>query len=197
MADTFYVFTENGEMRVYEYLDLLQEIHDMLEDGGIEVSDIPTSDDILDTINSRADELQDDTVCVFTWVAVSDPEVLGVVREFCPTKFPIELAVGDDLELGADTFYDMDAICSSTNPKYFANMCNGYDTIEPVEAKVDFSAGRGYPTECELVLNTRYGRVLTPIACKSINEALRIAEDYGMPYRIFVGGKCVKQGWRI
>ena len=77
-------------------------------------------------------------------------------------------------------------------PKYFANMCTA---SEDIEAKVNFTQ-KGYPTECEIVFNTRYGREFAPMKCKSINEALKLAEEWNMPYRIFVGGKCIKKGWR-
>ena len=48
---------------------------------------------------------------------------------------------------------------------------------------------------CKLVMNTRWGYVMHPVECKSIREALRIAKEDGMAYRIFVGGKLVKSGW--
>ena len=79
-----------------------------------------------------------------------------------------------------------------SKPTYFANMCTASGNIE---AKVEFITP-GMPTECELVLNTRSGHTMTPMQCKSINEALRLAKEYNMPYRIFVGGKCIKSGWR-
>lgn len=49
--------------------------------------------------------------------------------------------------------------------------------------------------KCKLVFNTRNGYCMQPIECKSIAEAIRIARDEEMAYRIFVDGKCIKQGW--
>ena len=49
--------------------------------------------------------------------------------------------------------------------------------------------------KCKLVLNTRWGYCMPPIECKSINEAIRIAREEEMAYRIFVDGKCIKNGW--
>lgn len=48
---------------------------------------------------------------------------------------------------------------------------------------------------CEIVFNTKWGYCMTPIECKSITEAIRIAKEEGMAFRLFVGGKCVKSGW--
>ncbi len=79
-----------------------------------------------------------------------------------------------------------------SKPTYFADMCTASGNIE---AKVEFITP-GIPTPCEIVFNTPWGRELSPIECKSINEALKLAKEYNMPYRIFVGGECIKSGWR-
>lgn len=49
--------------------------------------------------------------------------------------------------------------------------------------------------KCKLVMNTRWGYICHPIECKSIREAIRIAREEEMAYRIFVDGKCIKSGW--
>lgn len=49
--------------------------------------------------------------------------------------------------------------------------------------------------KCKLVMNTRWGYCMQPIECKSISEAIRIAREEEMVYRIFVDGKCIKSGW--
>lgn len=48
---------------------------------------------------------------------------------------------------------------------------------------------------CEIIFNTAWGYCLTPIKCKSIAEAKRKAVEYGMAYRIIVGGAVVARGW--
>ena len=81
----------------------------------------------------------------------------------------------------------------NNKPKYFANMCSA---SEDIEAKVNFTS-KGIPTECEIVFNSPLtGKVFNPIKCKSINEALKLASEWNMPYNIFVGGECIKSGWR-
>lgn len=50
---------------------------------------------------------------------------------------------------------------------------------------------------CTLVLNTRWGYILSPIDCDSIKQALGLAKDFGMAYRIFDhSGKLLRSGWR-
>lgn len=49
--------------------------------------------------------------------------------------------------------------------------------------------------ECEVIFNTKWGYCMTPIKCKSIVEAIRLAKQKEMAFRIFVDGKCVKTGW--
>lgn len=49
--------------------------------------------------------------------------------------------------------------------------------------------------ECTIVFNTRWGYCMKPIKCKSIAEALRLAHEMQMAYRIFVNGKSYKSGW--
>ena len=39
---------------------------------------------------------------------------------------------------------------------------------------------------CKLIMNTKNGYILSPIDCKSINAALKIASENGLAYRIFV-----------
>lgn len=48
---------------------------------------------------------------------------------------------------------------------------------------------------CKIVFNTKWGYCMTPIECKSIAEAIRLAKEEEMAFRIFVNGKCVKSGW--
>lgn len=48
---------------------------------------------------------------------------------------------------------------------------------------------------CKIVFNTKWGYCMSPIECKSIAEAIRIAKKEEMAFRIFVDGKCVKSGW--
>ena len=50
---------------------------------------------------------------------------------------------------------------------------------------------------CKLIMNTKNGYILSPIDCKSINAALKIASENGLAYRIFVNGQLVKSGWTI
>lgn len=47
---------------------------------------------------------------------------------------------------------------------------------------------------CEIIFNTKWGYCMQPVKCKSIAEAIRMAKEKGMAFRIFVGGKCVKNG---
>ena len=49
--------------------------------------------------------------------------------------------------------------------------------------------------ECVVICNTKWGYCMTPIKCKSINEAVRYAKSTAMAYRIFVDGKLVRSGW--
>lgn len=53
--------------------------------------------------------------------------------------------------------------------------------------------GKAIP--CTIVFNTRNGHIMQPIKCKSMSKALKLAREYGLAYRIFVGKKCVKSGW--
>ena len=55
----------------------------------------------------------------------------------------------------------------------------------------------GKSKECEIVFNTKYGYIFQPIKCKSITEALRLAEERGEAYRIFCDGKLIRRGWII
>ena len=55
----------------------------------------------------------------------------------------------------------------------------------------------GKSKECEIVFNTKYGYIFQPIKCKSIAEALRLAEERGEAYRIFCDGKLIRRGWII
>lgn len=49
---------------------------------------------------------------------------------------------------------------------------------------------------CTVVVNAAItGRTFPPKRCESMAEALRYARDMAMPYRIFVGKKCIKRGW--
>lgn len=49
--------------------------------------------------------------------------------------------------------------------------------------------------ECTITFNTRWGYCMQPIKCKSIAEALRLAHEIQMAFRIFVNGKFYKSGW--
>lgn len=49
--------------------------------------------------------------------------------------------------------------------------------------------------ECTIVFNTRWGYCMQPTKCKSIAEALRLAHEMQMAFRIFVDGKFYKSGW--
>ena len=49
--------------------------------------------------------------------------------------------------------------------------------------------------ECTIVFNTRWGYCMQPTKCKSIAEALRLAHETQMAFRIFVDGKFYKSGW--
>ena len=48
---------------------------------------------------------------------------------------------------------------------------------------------------CKIIFNTKWGYCMTPVKCKSIAEAIRLAKETQMAYRIFCGGKCIKRGW--
>ena len=48
---------------------------------------------------------------------------------------------------------------------------------------------------CTIIFNTKWGYIMQPIKCESIRAALRLAEDCGMIFRIFVNGKCIRRGW--
>lgn len=49
--------------------------------------------------------------------------------------------------------------------------------------------------QCEIIFNTKYGYCMQLIKCKSIAEAIRMAKEREMAFRIFVNGKCVRTGW--
>lgn len=50
--------------------------------------------------------------------------------------------------------------------------------------------------ECTIIFNTTYGYCMKPQKCRSISEALRLAKNNGMAYRIFgKDGKFIKSGW--
>lgn len=53
------------------------------------------------------------------------------------------------------------------------------------------------PIPCEIIFNTKWGYCMTPIKCKSIAEALRLAHEREMAFRIFVNNECVKRGWYV
>lgn len=48
---------------------------------------------------------------------------------------------------------------------------------------------------CEIVFNTKWGHCMTPIECKSIAEAISLAKEKEMAFRIIINGKRVKSGW--
>ena len=50
---------------------------------------------------------------------------------------------------------------------------------------------------CTLIMNTKYGYILSPVQCNSIRQAIKTAKQAGLAYRIFVNGKQVRQGWII
>ena len=58
---------------------------------------------------------------------------------------------------------------------------------------------RGIAKPCRLVMNGhRTGYIFTPIECRSVSEALKIARESGFPYRIFdMSGKLIRQGWFV
>ena len=58
-----------------------------------------------------------------------------------------------------------------------------------------FNGGGYMRKQCEIILNTTWGYCMRPIKCQSIAEAIKMAEETGMAFRIFVDGKCVKTGW--
>lgn len=49
--------------------------------------------------------------------------------------------------------------------------------------------------ECTIIFNTKWGYCMTPIKCNSISSAIKLAKEEQMAFRIFVDGKCVKNGW--
>lgn len=49
--------------------------------------------------------------------------------------------------------------------------------------------------ECTLICNTKWGYCLAEMKCKSIRQAVRMAKEMEMAYRVFVDGKCVRRGW--
>ncbi len=49
--------------------------------------------------------------------------------------------------------------------------------------------------ECTIIFNTAWGSCVSPIKCKSIAEALRLAHEMQMAFRIFVDEKFYKSGW--
>ncbi len=56
---------------------------------------------------------------------------------------------------------------------------------------------RGVAKPCKLVMNGhKTGYIFTPIECRSIAEAIKIARECAFLYRIFdMDGKLVRQGW--
>ena len=54
-------------------------------------------------------------------------------------------------------------------------------------------------TLCQIIFNgPKDGFVFTPIICESISEALKLAKEWAMPYRIFdMNGKFLRKGWKI
>lgn len=48
--------------------------------------------------------------------------------------------------------------------------------------------------KCILICNTKWGYCLKERECESIREAIRIAKELEMAYRIFVNGKCIRRG---
>ena len=52
------------------------------------------------------------------------------------------------------------------------------------------------PMTCTLIMNgAKDGYEFRPMRCKSIREALRIAKEWGCPYRIYVGTQLIRKGW--
>lgn len=50
--------------------------------------------------------------------------------------------------------------------------------------------------KCKIIFNTRWGYVMSPIMCNSINEALKLAREAEMAYQIFdMNGNFIKSGW--
>lgn len=53
-------------------------------------------------------------------------------------------------------------------------------------------------TKCKIIFNTKNGYCMTPIECKSISQAVNLAKETSMAFRIFVNGKgVVKRGWFV
>ena len=54
----------------------------------------------------------------------------------------------------------------------------------------------GKKVPCTVIVNSpKTGHVFKEKECESMAEAMRYARDMGMPYRIYAGGRLVKQGW--
>ena len=50
---------------------------------------------------------------------------------------------------------------------------------------------------CSIIFNTKQGYIMAPIDCESIRKAEKMAEDFGMAYRIFDhSGKLLRRGWK-
>lgn len=49
--------------------------------------------------------------------------------------------------------------------------------------------------KCKIIFNTKWGYCMQPVECESIAEAIRLAKEREMAFRIFVDSKCVKAGW--
>lgn len=50
-------------------------------------------------------------------------------------------------------------------------------------------------TKCSIVFNTKWGHIMSPISCESISQAIKLAKESKMAYRIFVDDKVIKKGW--
>lgn len=49
--------------------------------------------------------------------------------------------------------------------------------------------------ECTVIFNTRNGYCLQPVKCASIRQALLLARENKLAFRLFINGVCVRKGW--
>ncbi len=54
------------------------------------------------------------------------------------------------------------------------------------------------PIPCTIIFNgPADGYIFAPIDCKSISSAMRLAEEWGFPFRLYDrNGKLLRRGWR-
>ncbi len=51
---------------------------------------------------------------------------------------------------------------------------------------------------CTIIFNgPKDGHIFAPIECESINKALKLAEEWAFPFRIYdMKGNFIRRGWR-